>query len=64
MVASGLTLAFPALGGSATFASAPGVQAFSGIAGSMFLIIAGAGLLQAERNIREHAPLDEHGETH
>lgn len=54
MVAAGFMLAFPALGGLSTFAAAPGVQAFSGVAGAMFLIIGGAGLLQAERNVREH----------
>ena len=63
MVAAGVMLAFPALGGSAVFADAPGVQAFSGVAGALFLIIAGAGLLQAERNVREHVRLDERGET-
>ena len=63
MVAAGIMLAFPALGGSAAFANAPGVQAFSGVAGALFLIIAGAGLLQAERNVRERVRLDERGET-
>lgn len=53
IIAAGVMLAFPALGGAAAFASAPGVQTFSGVAGALFLIIAGAGLLQAERNVRE-----------
>jgi hypothetical protein len=64
MVAAGVMLAFPALGGSAVFANAPGVQAFGGVAGALFLIIAGTGLLQAERNVRERDQLDERAETH
>ncbi len=55
MVAAGVMLAFPSLGGMSSFAAAPGVQAFSGVAGAIFLIIGGAGLLQAERNVRERA---------
>lgn len=53
MIAAGLMLAFPALGGLGSFADAPGVQAFSGVAGALFLTIAGAGLLQAERTVRD-----------
>jgi hypothetical protein len=63
MVAAGVMLAFPALGGSTSFAAAPGVQAFSGVAGAMFLIMGGAGLLQAERNVRERAPTGERAQT-
>ena len=54
MVAAGFMLAFPSLGGLSSFAAAPGVQAFSGVAGAMFLIIGGAGLLQAERTVRNN----------
>jgi hypothetical protein len=64
MIAAGLMLAFPALGGFSAFAAAPGVQAFSGVAGAMFLIIGGAGLLQAERNVREHTQPAEHDQTY
>ncbi|MBI5567145.1 MAG: hypothetical protein HY870_19765, partial [Chloroflexi bacterium] len=46
VIAAGFMLAFPALGGLSTFAAAPGVKAFSSVAGAMFLIIGGAGLLQ------------------
>ncbi len=63
MIAAGFMLAFPSLGGLSSFAAAPGVQAFSGVAGAMFLIIGGAGLLQAERNVREHRHTTEHGQT-
>lgn len=55
MVAAGLMLAFPALGGTIGFGNAPGISSFSGVAGAMFLLIAGAGLLQAERNARERS---------
>lgn len=55
MIAAGLMLGVPALGGLSSFDAAPGVQAFSGVAGALFLTIAGAGLLQAERNIRNRA---------
>lgn len=55
MIAAGFMLACPSLGGLSTFAAAPGVQAFSGVAGAIFLIIGGAGLLQAERTVRENA---------
>ena len=55
MIAAGFMLAFPSLGGLSSFAAAPGVQAFSGVAGAMFLIIGGAGLLQAERTVRDNA---------
>jgi len=63
MIAAGLMLAFPALGGFNAFAAAPGVQAFSGVAGAMFLIIGGAGLLQAERNVRERSQTTERAPT-
>jgi hypothetical protein len=63
MIAAGFMLAFPALGGLNAFAGAPGVQAFSGVAGAMFLIIGGAGLLQAERNVRERAQLNERAQA-
>jgi hypothetical protein len=53
LIAAGVMLSFPALGGTIAFATAAGVSTFSGVAGSMFLIMAGAGLLQAERNARE-----------
>ena len=53
MVVAGVLLACLALGGSTALANAPGVQAFSSVAGALFLIMAGAGLLQAERNVRE-----------
>jgi len=59
LIAAGFMLAFPSLGGMSSFAAAPGVQAFSGVAGAMFLIIGGAGLLQAERNVRERAQTTE-----
>jgi hypothetical protein len=59
MIAAGVMLAFPALGGLNAFAAAPGVQTFNAVAGAMFLIIGGAGLLQAERNVRERALPDE-----
>ena len=55
MIAAGFMLAFPSLGGLSSFAAAPGVQAFSGVAGAIFLIIGGAGLLQAERTVRDNA---------
>jgi hypothetical protein len=70
MIAAGVMLALPALGGLNTFAAAPGVQAFNAVAGSMFLIIGGAGLLQAERNVREgiqpdeRAPSNERNQTY
>ena len=63
MVAAGFMLAFPSLGGLSSFAAAPGVQAFSGVAGAMFLIIGGAGLLQAERNIRDRVQTSERAEN-
>lgn len=59
LIAAGFMLAFPSLGGMSSFAAAPGVQAFSGVAGAMFLIIGGAGLLQAERNVRERGQTTE-----
>ena len=59
IIAAGVMLALPALGGLNTFAAAPGVQAFNAVAGAMFLIIGGAGLLQAERNVRERVHTDE-----
>jgi hypothetical protein len=31
----------------------PGVTRFGGVAGAMFLVLAGSALLQAERNVRE-----------
>jgi hypothetical protein len=52
LVSAGLVLVFPALGASVGFAAAPGVSTFSTTAGAMFLIIGGAGLLQAERAAR------------
>lgn len=55
MVAAGLVLAFPAVGGTVGFLRAQGLSTFNGVAGALFLIIAGAGLLQAERNARERS---------
>ena len=59
MIAAGVMLACPALGGFNAFTAAPGVRAFNAVAGAMFLIIGGAGLLQAERNVRERVHTDE-----
>jgi hypothetical protein len=64
MIAAGVMLAFPALGASSAFAAAPGVQSFSAVAGALFLIIAGTGLLQAERNVRDRSqPTTDRSET-
>ena len=53
LIAAGVILAFPALGGTIGLSLVPGVTVFGGVAGAMFLIIAGSALLQAERNARE-----------
>ena len=53
LIAAGLILAFPALGGTIGLSTVPGVTTFGGVAGAMFLIIAGSALLQAEHNARE-----------
>ncbi len=53
LIAAGLILGFPALGGTIGLATVPGVTTFGGVAGALFLIIAGSALLQAERNVRE-----------
>lgn len=55
IVAAGLVLAFPALGGTIGLLHAQGLSTFNGVAGALFLIMAGAGLLQAERTAREHS---------
>lgn len=55
IVAAGLVLAFPAMGASLGFANMPGVSSFSPAAGAIFLIIGGAGLLQAESAARRAA---------
>lgn len=55
LIAAGLILAFLALGGTIGLSAVPGVTVFGGVAGAMFLIIAGSALLQAERNARERS---------
>jgi hypothetical protein len=53
LIAAGLILGFPALGGTIGLNPVPGVTSFGGVAGSMFLVLAGSALLQAEHNVRE-----------
>jgi hypothetical protein len=53
LVAAGVMLAFPAWGASIGVSVVPGVTSFGGVAGAMFLVIAGSALLQAERNARD-----------
>ena len=53
LIAAGLMLGFPALGGTIGLRPVPGLTSFGGVAGSMFLVLAGSALLQAERNVRE-----------
>ena len=53
LIAAGLILGFPALGGTIGLNPVPGVTRFGGVAGSIFLVLAGSALLQAEHNARE-----------
>jgi hypothetical protein len=54
LIFGGMVLGCPALGGTIGLKVIPGVTSFSGVAGALFLILAGSSLLQAERNAREY----------
>ena len=54
LIFAGVLLACPALGGTISLSVIPGVTSFGGVAGAMFLVIAGSALLQAERNVHQH----------
>ena len=49
----GIGLLFPGWAASVSTTSIPGLTGFGGVAGALFLILAGGLLLQAERTVRE-----------
>ena len=53
LVFCGISLFFPAMGASVATTSAPGATGFGGVAGSVFFLLAGGLLVQAERTARE-----------
>lgn len=53
LIFGGFVLACPALGGTIGFKVISGVTSFGGVAGALFMIMAGSSLLQAERNARD-----------
>lgn len=53
LVFGGIGLLFPAFAASAAQESVPGLTGFGGVAGALFLLMAGSLLLQAERTVRE-----------